>query len=164
MYSDYVVVVEGPTDRSLLIKIFDEDEILHNCIENKIVTIRSIGGTNNLKSEVYALQRYCCNYIVLLDGDAAGKAAANEIKQVLPVSNEKIRYFMRNSRGESELEDLYNQELYDEYLLHEGISTTSFNITAPPKTLPTRGAWIEIPMFTPSTSVPSVAPHTGSVD
>lgn len=121
MYSDYVVVVEGPTDRSLLIKLFDEDEDLHNCIESKIVTIRSIGGTNNLKSEIYSLQRYCCNYIILLDGDASGKSSANEIKEALSVPNEQIRYFMRGTKGETELEDFYNPEIYTEYLLNAGI-------------------------------------------
>ena len=125
MYSDYVVVVEGPTDRSLLKKLFDEDEILHSCVENKIVTIRSIGGTNNLKSEVYALQRYCCNYIILLDGDTEGKESANDIKQVLSVPTEKIRYFMKNSRSESELEDLYKPELYNEYLVNKGINISN---------------------------------------
>lgn len=121
MYSDYVVVVEGPTDRSLLIKVFDEDEDLHNCIKNKTVTIRSIGGTDNLKSEIYSLQRYCCNYIILLDGDAEGKSSANDIKEALSVPNEQIRYFMRGTKGETELEDLYNPEIYTEYLLNEGI-------------------------------------------
>lgn len=125
MYSDYVVVVEGPTDRSLFTKVFGEDEILQKCVENKIVTIRSIGGTNNLKSEVYALQRYCCNYIIFLDGDAAGKASANDIKQVLSVPNDKIRYFMRNPRGESELEDLYKPEIYDEYFVNKGINISN---------------------------------------
>lgn len=125
MYSDYVVVVEGPTDRNLLIKLFDEDEDLHNCIENKIVTIRSIGGTNNLKSEIYSLQRYCCNYIILLDGDAAGKDSANEIKEALSVPNEQIRYFMRGTKGETELEDFYNPETYTEYLLNAGIDISN---------------------------------------
>ena len=125
MYSDYVVVVEGPTDRSLLIKLFNEDEELRNCIINKIITIRSIGGTNNLKSEIYSLQRYCCNYIILLDGDSAGKSSANEIKESLSVPNEQIRYFMRGTKGETELEDFYNPEIYTEYLLHEGINISN---------------------------------------
>lgn len=128
MYSDYVVVVEGLTDKTLLYKLFNEDEFLKRYIENKVITIRSIGGTNNLKSEVYALQRYCCNYIVLLDGDSAGKSAANEIKQALSVPNEKIRYFTRNMRGEFELEDLYKPEIYKDYLLEHqiDISKSSF--------------------------------------
>lgn len=121
MYSDYVVIVEGPTDRKLLHKLFVEDGVLEKCLENKIITIRSIGGTNNLKSEIYAIQRYCCNYIVLLDNDAAGKEAANDIKQLLSVPNEKIRFFMRGTRGESEIEDLYNPGIYAEYLQSEGI-------------------------------------------
>jgi predicted ATP-dependent endonuclease of OLD family len=125
MYSDYVVVVEGPTDRNLLNKLFLEDEQLCNCVTNKTITIRSIGGTNNLKSEVYALQRYCCNYIILLDFDNAGKTAANDIKQALSVPDEKIRYFMKNRNGECELEDLYKPEIYKEYLMEQGLDISN---------------------------------------
>lgn len=122
MYSDYVVVVEGPTDRTLLGKLFDEDEELRRCMENKLLTIRSIGGTNNLKSEVYSLQRYCCNYIILLDGDGAGKDAAKTIRETLAVPNERIRFFMRGIKGETELEDFYNPDLYTAYLSRNGIN------------------------------------------
>lgn len=125
MYSDYVVIVEGPSDKELVSKMFSEDEILCKCLENSIITVRSIGGTHNLKSEVYALQRYCCNYIISLDFDEAGKNAANEIKQVLSVSNDKIRYFMRNTTAETELEDFYLPEHYSTYLIDKGLDISN---------------------------------------
>ncbi|WP_303259288.1 AAA family ATPase [Ruminococcus sp.] len=125
MYSDYIVIVEGPTDRTLLGKFLSEDRVLERCMNNHDITIRSIGGTNNLKSELYSIQRYCCNYIILLDYDEAGKAVANDIKQSFAVPNEKIRFFTHSKRGESELEDLYNPNLYSEYLQNQGIDISN---------------------------------------
>ena len=125
MFSDYVVVVEGPTDRDFLTKFFNEDEELKNCLDSKMVTIRSIGGVNNLKSELYALQRYCCNFIVILDGDNAAKTNATEAQRALSIPAEYFRYFMRSTRGESELEDAYKPEIYKDYLLAKGIDISN---------------------------------------
>ena len=125
MFSDYVVVVEGPTDRDFLTKFFNEDEELKNCLDSKMVTIRSIGGVNNLKSELYALQRYCCNFIVILDGDNAAKNHATEAQRELSVPTEYFRYFMRSAQGESELEDAYKPEIYKDYLLKKGIDISN---------------------------------------
>lgn len=125
IYSDYVVVVEGPTDRDFLVKLFSEDETLKKYMNNNILTIRSVGGTNNIKSEVYSLQRYCCNYIIILDYDDAGKNIANTIKTKLSVPNDKIRYFIKNNKRETELEDLYKPDTYKDYLLSKNIDITN---------------------------------------
>lgn len=125
MYSDYVIVVEGLTDRTLLDKVFQEDEVIRNCIANKVITIRPIGGINNLRSEVYALQRYCCNYLVILDYDGAGRKAANDLIQTLSVPTDKIRYFMKSKTEEFELEDLYEPSIYKDYLLRNGIDISN---------------------------------------
>jgi len=89
------------------------------------MSIRAIGGVNNLKSEIYALQRYCCNYLIILDYDSAGKNAANDIKQTLSVPGDKIRYFMRSKSGESELEDIYEPNVYTDYLLERGFDISN---------------------------------------
>ena len=125
MYSDYVIVVEGPTDRTVLNLVLQEHELINKCINNKIVTVRSIGGINNLKSEIYTLQRYCCNFLILLDYDAAGKNAANDVKHTLSVPQDKIRFFMRTTTGEFELEDMYIPDLYKDYLLKNGFDITN---------------------------------------
>lgn len=122
MYSDYVILVEGPSDRTLFQKLFTEDKELKKCLDNNIITIRSTGGTNNLQSEVYCLQRYCCNYLVILDGDSTGKQTSNELRQKLSVPNEQIRLITKPAyKYECELEDLYKPEIYKSYLLKNGI-------------------------------------------
>ena len=122
MYSDYVIVVEGPSDRDLMTKVFIQDSILREALHNKIITIRSIGGTDNLRTEIYNLEHYCCNYLIVLDNDSAAKNAANEVKRRLGIAEAKFRYFIIPQHRESELEDLYNPDFYKEYLLQEGFN------------------------------------------
>ena len=125
IYSDYVVVVEGPTDKSLLIKMLKSDKDLSKALTNNIVTIHSIGGTHNLQSEIYSLQRYCCNYLVLVDYDKAGKDAIIQTKEKLSITDNSVRYFMKPNKKDTELEDLYNAEKYKDYLLSKGINISN---------------------------------------
>lgn len=121
IYSDYVVVVEGPSDKAVLEKMFLNDSELRKCLVNKSVTIRSIGGTRNLKSEIYALQHYCCNYLIILDFDSAGKDAKKQIINKLSIEECKFRFFIKKNKKDTELEDLYNGNIYKEYLNSKGI-------------------------------------------
>ncbi len=121
IYADYVIVVEGPSDRELIVKMLNSNEKLSKAFKNNLIAVINIGGTNNLLPEVYALQRYCCNYLIILDYDGAGKTKANEIKNNLSVPDENIRYFMKPNKKDTELEDLYNPEVYCDYLRKKGI-------------------------------------------
>lgn len=125
IYSDYVIVVEGPTDRNLLTKVLKSNKELANLLTNNVITIRSIGGTHNLQSEIYSLQRYCCNYLILIDYDSAGKEAIKLAKEKLSITDDCIRYFMKANKKDTELEDLFNEEKYKDYLLTNGIDITN---------------------------------------
>lgn len=123
MYSDYVIVVEGPTDRDFLYKIFKEDDKIKKALNSKTISIRNIGGVNNLCAEVYALQRYCCNYLIILDSDSAGRNASKDIKTKFSVPENRFRFFMKsNPRLECELEDLIIPELYKDILMDYGFN------------------------------------------
>lgn len=124
MNSDYVVVVEGPSDEEILKKCISEDAELMSFVLNKTLIIRNIGGTHNLKSEAYSLQQLCCNFLFVLDYDSAGKDAANILKSSLSIPEDKIRYFMKPSKKETELEDYIKPEIYKDYLLSRGIDIT----------------------------------------
>ena len=43
IYSDYVIVVEGPTDRDLIRKVIESDAKLYKLLQNNIITIRNVG-------------------------------------------------------------------------------------------------------------------------
>ena len=123
--SDYVVIVEGPSDEEILKKCISEDAELVTFMQNKTLIIRSIGGTHNLKSEAYSLQQLCCNFMFVLDYDSAGKDAANILKSTLSIPEDKIRYFMKPSKKDTELEDYMNPDIYKDYLMSKGIDISN---------------------------------------
>lgn len=122
-YANYIIVVEGLTDKRILLKYFAlyQTQIMLQ-INNNSIGIRSIAGANNLKVEVMGLERYCCPYLVLLDHDSAGKAAKNEVLN-MEVSNGStpFRFFLRPGYENSEIEDLLDESIYRDYLLTESI-------------------------------------------
>ena len=119
VYSDFVVVVEGLTDQKILKTLCERDETLKTFLSNNTITIRSIGGTNNLQAELYSLERYLCHYIVVLDNDEAGRTAAKEAKEKLTIDSSCFRYFFVDKMRDSELEDLIEPEVYKAYLLSD---------------------------------------------
>lgn len=120
--ADYVIIVEGPSDEEILRKCISEDDELKCLLNNKTLIIRNIGGTHNLKAEAYSLQQMCCNYIFILDYDSAGKAAASLIKSTLSIPEEKIRFFMKQNKKDTEIEDYLEPTIYKEYLGEKSIN------------------------------------------
>ncbi len=121
MYFDYVIVVEGLTDKDFLLKVFEPYPKINKALKKHIISIRTIAGANNLNAEVYSLQRYCCNYLILLDYDEDAKKAVKSIKEKFSISDNMIRYFMKPNKKPCELEDLFDSDLYKNYLLEKGI-------------------------------------------
>ena len=123
MYSEYVIVVEGPSDKEIICKKILLDEKLAPLLKSKYITVRSIGGTHNLQGELYNLERYLCKYLVILDNDSAAKVEINKIQgnKSIPFNSNRFRYFMLPLHKESELEDLYNQDIYKELLMENQI-------------------------------------------
>lgn len=124
-YADYVIVVEGPTDRAVLHKYFKtyQPDIAQLIDTNKI-TIRSIGGVNNLFYEIAGFERACCKYLILLDNDTAGRDKKKETIDKFDINQDVFRFFTNSYYNDSELEDLYDENIYKEYL-----STKSIDIT-----------------------------------
>ncbi len=116
VYSDYMIVVEGPSDKIVLERFMQEDERLKDLLIDNTIAVKSIGGVRNLRNELYNLEQLLCNYLVVLDFDDAGKTKAREAQQDLKIPNEKFRYFNMLNYRECELEELYNPDLYKQYL------------------------------------------------
>ena len=129
MYSDYVVVVEGPSDKKVLEAFFKEDEKTNDLMQSGFLTVRSIGGTNNLNMAIHNLTDYCCNYLVVLDYDQAGKEALNRLKtdNHISVKDDRVMFFKVNGKNYSELEDIYKEEVYKDYLLNKGLDIRKDN-------------------------------------
>lgn len=117
LYSDYMIVVEGPSDKMVIERFMQEDEQLRSMLNDNTITVKSIGGVRNLRNELYNLEQFLCDYMVILDLDEAGKNKAREAQKDLEIPNDKFRYFNLSNYRECELEELYNPELYKNYLM-----------------------------------------------
>lgn len=117
MYADYVIVVEGPSDKIVIERFMQEDEQLKALLIDNTISVKSIGGVRNLRNELFNLEQFLCNYLVILDLDGAAKNKAREVQQDLKVQNDKFRYFNLPNYRECELEELYNPDLYKQYLM-----------------------------------------------
>lgn len=127
-YSDYVIVVEGPSDKAIIDAVIRQDADLCQYVDTVLCT-RSIGGTHNLNAEILGLERYLCHYMIILDNDEAGKEAGKKAREQLSIPSDRFRYFINNEMKESELEDLYDSSVYKEHLLnryHIDISNAIF--------------------------------------
>lgn len=124
-YADYVIVVEGLTDKTFIetyIKRYKPS--LQKHIQSNKMQIRSIGGTNNLMYELCGLERYFCNYIVLLDNDSAGKTAKEKAIRELNIDGNRFRFYTCANGRDTELEDLYLDTVYEQYMVEKGISVS----------------------------------------
>lgn len=117
LYSDYMIVVEGPSDKMVIERFMQEDEQLRSMLNDNTITVKSIGGVRNLRNELYNLEQFLCDYMVILDFDEAGKNKTREAQQDLEIPNDKFRYFNLSNYKECELEELYSPELYKHYLM-----------------------------------------------
>ena len=118
LYSDYMIVVEGPSDKMVIERFMQEDEQLRSILNDNTITVKSIGGVRNLRTELYNLEQFLCDYMVILDFDEAGKKKTREAQQDLEIPNDKFRYFNLSNYKECELEELYSPELYKHYLMN----------------------------------------------
>ena len=116
-YADYVIIVEGLTDKTILGKYFEMfEKDIFNLIKSNKITIRNIAGIRNLNYELMGLERYCCHFKAFLDYDDAGRNASKDAMEKLHISNEYFRFFKDCYFENSEIEDLIEEEVYDEYL------------------------------------------------
>lgn len=118
---DYIVLVEGDSDKEILQKAICEDAELEALMKNKKIMVKSMSGTHNIKAVNYSLQMLCCQYLYVLDYDSAGRTAAAVLNNELKLPEKQIKYFMKPNKRDTELEDLYNPAVYKDYLLSEQI-------------------------------------------
>lgn len=125
-YADYVIVVEGLTDKTILNKYFElRCPEISSLINNNKVTIRSIAGVHNLNYELMGLERYYCRYLILLDYDEAGQNAKRDAVEKLHISDLPFRFFTRAGYKYCEIEDLIKEDVYKDYLLGKSIDITN---------------------------------------
>lgn len=117
--AEIVLVVEGESDRIALAALLSLNSDIKKVIDEATLVIESLVGSGNLCYKLTQLRSSICSYHCFLDNDEAGNSAIKKaLDEGLLVERE---YTLATRRGmaETELEDLYDLELYKELLNKE---------------------------------------------
>lgn len=117
----YVLVVEGEDDKISLSKILPHcnNTKVSEALKTNMLVIKSLGGAGNLCHDINDLRNSMCQYVVLLDNDAAGRAAAKKALDKNILKDSEIKYTICNGSPESEFEDCLNPNFYTEIIKEE---------------------------------------------
>lgn len=116
-FPEYVVLVEGKSDQLIFNKLLRENKFLANKMDKSILGIKNIGGVSHLSSQIEFLELLCSKYFAVLDNDGAGREARKHVYDSFKyVAKDNLRCINIKRKGDSELEDLYNENFYSNYL------------------------------------------------
>lgn len=111
--AEYVLIVEGESDRVVLEKLLPQmSEIIHDAIHQGRLVIDSIGGAGNLSYKLSLYRNLQCQYHVLLDHDEAGEIACQQAKARGLLTCANVTYVTCRGSSASELEDCFNKDIY----------------------------------------------------
>lgn len=126
--ADFIIVVEGETDKIILQKyLCIHSALIKNWVENKRLGFEVINGVYNLEHSLNKLLNMSSKYFCILDSD---KIAKNHVKSAksnsfLSSGEKEVCYYTLTGLNECELEDLIKPEYYTDYIEEQ----TGINVT-----------------------------------
>jgi putative ATP-dependent endonuclease of the OLD family len=123
-HADVILVVEGEDDaRSLKAILASASPKLRSALTNNALAIESLGGGGNLSYKLTYLRNAICLLHCFLDHDRAGIESVQKCLKEGVLSEADYHFATCPDRQESEIEDLFDVQLYrDDFLKSYGIS------------------------------------------
>lgn len=129
--ADFVIVVEGDTDKKILQKyLCKKSPMINDWIINKRLSFEVINGVKNLEHSLNKLMNMSSKYFCVLDSDRVAKSYVKNAKDksFLSSGGKEVAYYTITGLNECELEDIINPEYYKEYIKElTGIDITQCN-------------------------------------
>lgn len=118
--AEVILIVEGEEDRIFLNSFLPQkSKVLEIAMQSGRLAIDVLGGAGNLTHRIRLHTENLCRVHVLLDSDSAGKAAFEKAKGEKLLDTDSLNFTAVSGKTEAELEDLYEEAVYEEILLHE---------------------------------------------
>lgn len=128
MNADFIIVVEGETDKLMLLKyLCTHSEVIKDWISNKRLGFEVINGVYNLEHSLNKLLNMSSKYFCILDSDTVAKNCVKNAKNksFLSSGEKEVCYYTLTGLKECELEDLIKPEYYTDYIEEQtGIDVT----------------------------------------
>lgn len=132
----FVLVVEGENDRTALTKILPlYSNKIKNAINSNQLVIKSLGGVGNLNHVLFDLKNNMCKFIVLLDNDKAGNAAADKAIETGFLKDSEVKFTICNGSPEAEFEDCLNKKFY------QSLINKDYGVDINKKEFKSNGVW-----------------------
>lgn len=111
--AEMVLVVEGEDDIISLKSIIQaHSEYLKGAIKNGSLAFDSLVGGTNLSYKICLLRNAICLYHVFIDDDRCGRESYKKAKDGGLLEDGQINFAKACGRNESEIEDLFNKDVY----------------------------------------------------
>jgi putative ATP-dependent endonuclease of the OLD family len=116
-HADLILLVEGDDDNIALSAIIKKlSEKLDRAIKEGKFIIDSLRGASNVAYYISLYDSQLCKIHVFLDHDSAGRKAIEKSIEDSLISVSDYNLSVCNGMGDSELEDLYNYEVYFDFI------------------------------------------------
>jgi predicted ATP-dependent endonuclease of OLD family len=126
-----VILVEGECDSIVLSKlIYERSPKLSKLIKDGDLILKFLGGVTKLNFEHRHYQEMLCSCFIVVDNDEASKKVLQKLIESKEVSNDSYSYLTAIGKKESEIENLFDLEVYKDFIEAEfgiDISKTKFS-------------------------------------
>ena len=118
--AEYVLVVEGETDKVTLSKLLPSlSEKIKRALQNGILVIDFLSGSGNLSYMLSYFTSIQCRYFVFLDNDESGRNSGNAAIEQGLLDSRDVSYTICRGCRDSELEDCLNPLSYAECIMEK---------------------------------------------
>jgi putative ATP-dependent endonuclease of the OLD family len=126
-HAELILIVEGEEDRKALKSIFiHESKPLSAAIIQGSLAIDSLQGGTNLSYKLGQVREALCQAHAFLDHDVTGLRAVERAQKEGLLQIADVHFSICDGMKESEIEDLYDVNLYSDMLINKyGVSTQS---------------------------------------
>jgi putative ATP-dependent endonuclease of OLD family len=124
-HAELILLVEGEEDKVALKALLDyHSPALHASLEQRSLAIESLLGGGNLTYKLSQVREAMCMSHCFLDHDKSGLNAFKKAEEEGFVTLADVTFATRNGLAESEIEDLYDENLYSKMVQNKyGVST-----------------------------------------
>lgn len=117
-HASLVLIVEGEEDREAIACLLTTKfPVLGQAISDGTLALDSMGGGSNLTYKLSEARIALCAAHCFLDNDRCGSEAFEKAKTLGLISDGDVTFTVCAGRDESELEDLYAVDLYENFIL-----------------------------------------------
>ena len=118
--ANHVLLVEGPDDIIALKAIIGtKSEIIREALENGSIVFDHLGGASGLSNKASFYKTSACQVQCFLDNDHEGRRSVDKAMDLKTVKVSEVNLCTVPHLSDSELEDIYDRDVYREKFIRE---------------------------------------------